>query len=157
MAQIKYFLILLVVTQSTFALGQSDTTTRAHYLQTVDYCLNQLRKGSKPLRDSVLYVIPANNSETEIFCRKDYIDDSTSDLFYKLNNLIINYCEKGDRDILTQYILYSKQVDGYFAEDYFESLVPIQKAQQNLFCQIVHHLPKSETELILVSEEYNCK
>jgi hypothetical protein len=148
-----------IVAISVLLFGGNHTCSNAEDQRGYQECLKRvidLLNQRKPVSNELLGCsIPEKQEEVSIFFELDY-NKNTTDAFRTLNKLVVEASIGGDHDVLKKYILHSQFVDGYFAEDYFDSIGLIIERQHTLFCTIVKEVPAEKIERLKKLDSYNC-
>lgn len=135
--------------------SKSQTPSREHYKDSLRLMVKLLKEKREPAESEIQYVIPETEDEAIAFFAVDY-EKGNSEEFRKLQAVIDGYCIKGNKSIFKKYLLYSEFVDGYIAEDYFDSIEKIISVQKGLFCELFKTLPKERISRLRELFEANC-
>lgn len=114
-----------------------------------------LKEKQEPTQSEIQYLIPESEEEAITFFTVDF-EKGNSEEFRKLLSIIDGYCMKGNKSIFKKYLVYSEFVDGYIAEDYFDSIEKIISVQKGLFCELFKTLPKERVSRLTKTFEANC-
>ena len=127
-----------------------DSTGRK-YEKSLRYVLNNLDKVND---EEIEFSIPTTTEESLIYFSSDYKKELSKE-FQSLQNRIVDLCVRGNTGVLKKYFYLSEFVDGYFGEDYFDSINKIMKAQKDLACSTLLSSDVNKTKrLTEIKSEY---
>ncbi|HEY3405235.1 MAG TPA: hypothetical protein VGK59_17745, partial [Ohtaekwangia sp.] len=90
-----------------------------------------------------------------LFFSLDYRDESKNE-FRKLLQSIDSLCISGNEAVIGKFILLSQFVDGYFAEDYFNSADQLCRRESKVFCKVFKSIDVAKKQR-LIAHGINCK
>jgi hypothetical protein len=134
---------------------RDSTDIRPGYVDSLNLVVKTIKDGHDPSAMLIAYCIPETQEESSIFFNLDY-DQKLSGPFQKMLHTIERYCLDGNENIMEKFIAMSQYVDGYFAEDYFDSAAKIYKVQKKKFCKIMKSTDSRKKER-LIKSGCNCK
>lgn len=144
----------IVSLQAVTSHGQS-TKLRPVYVDSLNQVVKILKEDNVPGVELIDYCIPETQYESLLFFQLDYKQESSSE-FRKLLQQVDKLCLKGREPTIKKFIVLSQFVDGYFAEDYFDSAEKICKAKRKVFCKVFNTVD-TEKKQKLISYGINCK
>jgi hypothetical protein len=139
------FVILFHSLVSAILFSDFEDTVRQNYKSDLLHVITILKKGDRPKIRLLKCSVPSTKEEAQIFFHLDY-DSATSKEYQRLFEIIVAECSNGNKELLKRYIPLSEFVDGYFAEDFFDSIVKIQKSARSKYCQIYKQVAVSRKE-----------
>jgi hypothetical protein len=150
---ISLLLVLFTAGTITSALTKTDSLNRKDYQKIL---ASLLRNDDKTFDlKTIKYVIPTTQEEAIIFYSfddKEETSKSLRSLLKKIESLSINE----NREIFIKYLYLSEFVDGYFAEDYFDSIEKIALKKRTYFCKILTSVDKRKTKRLNIIKAHYC-
>jgi|GEM_PF-5461620 len=144
--------ILIAAINVDYADHRFDSVkTRSGYTDSLNQVVKTLKENKTPGIELTEYSIPESAEEALLFFQLDHKKESTVE-FRKLLEHINNVCLKGRETTIRKFILLSQFVDGYFAEDYFDSAEKICKNNPVVFCKIFHSIDVDKKQRLV---DYN--
>jgi len=128
------FLILFAGSLHT-AVYAKVSKVRLGYSDSLTHVIEVFKAGKTPSVSLTNYSIPESMDEARLFFQLDYKKESIVE-FRKFLQYIDALCIKGNESTIRKFIILSQFVDGYFAEDYFDSAKKICRSKRKIFCRV---------------------
>lgn len=128
-------IILFFFAASPCAFGHNRqiSNVRPGYADSLNHVVQIFKNNNAPRSELVEYCMPQSKEESLLFFKLDYEKQSARE-FRMLLQRVDTLCVEGRETTIDKFILLSQFVDGYFADDYFDSLEKVYKSNPNLFC-----------------------
>lgn len=143
----KLTLICILLGQLNIAAANvppDSSKARPGYADSLKIIVGIYKAVKVPSIKQIAFCIPENAKESNIFFQLDYEKQSENE-FSKLLDDIERLCMEGEKSVIRKFIVLSNFVDGYFAEDYFDSADKIYKERPDVFCMVFSETNESKT------------
>lgn len=151
--QVNRIIILLfcLLFFSTPVFSQNHNLDFSEYRSTLDNLFSQIMQREN-VSDSLLVLsFPKKGEEYSVLLYEYTHPDSSKALhnaYHQRWSLIHGRMESGNKPIIRQYLLFSRVIDGYEAEPYFQDDLPhYLNTQKSVFCKVFQNLKKESYEL----------